>query len=471
MLLAPDPRADARQSRSQPSCLIDFDAAEHLADLLEAVNAENGGTVPALMPILVEGDGNCLFHAVSRALIGHETLYAVLRQAVANELATNRDWHVENVFSGAAEVFDDEMQLASENGTFVPVQHLVALANVIKRPIVLLSSLEEMRLHPEAVGAAVYLPARLDPALCCPNPLLLAWSSPARNHFVPLCRTRGGPAAPTLPPACRPPLGACLPNGHPDFSVERYIPVGYWCLTSTTDEQLPQHALAKSGKYQTFQPRLVQRTAELACATLTAADPVAAATAMVADDFTKTATGGMLAVAACAVLEASRQFYLRSTGGGVPNALFDGICGPEYSKLLAALPRLPAAALRVCVAKEVRDLMCILGIKRQLDADVASSEVQRWLVQQLMQDAQYDLNEAEDDLAVCLIETLAAAAQAQAAQAAQAQAAHAARLERCASDTTRSLLQRLASESRPHPRWAPLVRCVACLCALHLRRR
>ena len=444
--------------------MCDPHAEEHLAELLAAVNAENGGTVPALVPISVQGDGNCLFHAVSRALIGYETLYAVLREAVFKELTTHRDWHIEHAFGGSAEAFDDEMRNADRNGSFVPVQHLVALANVIKRPVVLLSSLEDMRLRADVAGTTVYLPGRLDTAHCCPNPLLLAWSSPARNHFVPLCRTREGPAAPTLPPACRPPPDACLPNGRPEFSVERYIPVGCWHLTGTTEEQLPPRALAKPGKYEAFQAKLVQKTAQAAYAALVAAEPIAAANAVAADDFKGTASGGMLAVSACAVLEATRVYHSR-THGGVRDALLDSICGPEYAKLLAALPHVPAAALCVCVAKELLEQLQMLNLQRQVSVVDQDSLLRRIVLGLELQNAQEELAEAEQTLEVCKLEA-SAAAQAQAAQAAQAaQTAHAARLERTASVNTAALLKRLASESisTPLPRWAPrgLGRCVA----------
>jgi hypothetical protein len=51
---------------------VDEAASEYLRDLLDAVDAENGGEGNGLAPIRVEGDGFCMTHAVSRAIFGSE---------------------------------------------------------------------------------------------------------------------------------------------------------------------------------------------------------------------------------------------------------------------------------------------------------------------------------------------------------------------------------------------------------------
>ena len=72
--------------------LVDTKAAAYLADTLETIAACNGGAAGVLSPIKVEGDGSCLFHAVSRALLGTETFYHVLRRKCAEELEANKAW-------------------------------------------------------------------------------------------------------------------------------------------------------------------------------------------------------------------------------------------------------------------------------------------------------------------------------------------------------------------------------------------
>ncbi len=412
------------------------------------------------MPVGVQGDGNCLFHAVSRALIGYETLYAVLRQEVAKELADNRGWYVEHVFQGVAEVFDEELRGADVQGTHAPVTHLVALANMIRRPVALLSSLEDMRLHADAVGSAVYLPARRQPAECCPHPLLIAWSSGIHNHYVPLCRTSTGPRAPMLPPSCRPPPGACVPYGRPEFNVENYIPVGGWTLMGTAEAQLPAKALAKGNEYSVFQGKLVSQTAAAARAALLALPPVEAAIAVMADATNEAAARGMLAVSVCVELEAYRQYHkCTQDATAPPDPLLDVIGEPAFAWLLAALPPAPAAALRARVAVGVRDQLYALDLMRQLDDDILVLIAAGLQLQKLRRMADVAVVDAENELNDAVMEWHAAnTPEALAGRATEeARAAHAQRLERMASVNTRALLQRLAAEaaSTPLPRWAP----------------
>ena len=71
---------------------MDKDAAAYLADTLAKIAECNGGAAGVLSPFQVEGDGSCMFHAVSRALFGVETFYHVLRRKCAEELEANKAW-------------------------------------------------------------------------------------------------------------------------------------------------------------------------------------------------------------------------------------------------------------------------------------------------------------------------------------------------------------------------------------------
>lgn len=82
---------------------MDQAAAAYLADTLAKISECNGGAAGVLSPFKVEGDGSCMFHAVSRALFGSETFYHVLRRKCAEELAANKAWY--GGLSGAVQSF------------------------------------------------------------------------------------------------------------------------------------------------------------------------------------------------------------------------------------------------------------------------------------------------------------------------------------------------------------------------------
>lgn len=89
---------------------MDQAAAAYLADTLAKISECNGGAAGVLSPFKVEGDGSCMFHAVSRALFGSETFYHVLRRKCAEELEANKAWYggpsgaVQSFLSGSLRV-------------------------------------------------------------------------------------------------------------------------------------------------------------------------------------------------------------------------------------------------------------------------------------------------------------------------------------------------------------------------------
>ena len=55
--------------------------------------------LPGVVPVRVTGDGNCLFHAVSRALVEYmyPTSNKSLRACAAAELLSNKSWYAEQM--------------------------------------------------------------------------------------------------------------------------------------------------------------------------------------------------------------------------------------------------------------------------------------------------------------------------------------------------------------------------------------
>ena len=408
------------------------------------MDEDNGGVAASLLPVHVDGDGNCLFHSVSRALIGFETLYHVLRVKVFEELRVNREWYVRHLFFGAAEMFDADLINAEQSGVWAPVTHLVALANVIRRPIALLCSLEDLAAQPEKAGSAVYLPARHEAHECCSHPLLLAWASGEYNHYVPLCRNgaAGHPAAPTLPERCRPQRGVPL-----NFAVETFIPVGCWRLTGTPKEHLPANALVQAGRYEQFTRRLVERAAHQATAAVNALPPGAAARALTSDDFMGEAQrdAGMLSLSACVALEATRRYCLFSTGER--DEFLDGVCAQQFDALADGLASdVAKCALHVCLLKELRMKLCELLALMQAQLDALSTvrlRINIRIVEESLEDAEAELD------AALLLATMDAMQQQPAGQAALQQRAPS------ASVNVHQLMQRLVSHAHsPPPRFA-----------------
>lgn len=162
------------------------------------------------MPIHADGDGHCLVHAISRALVGRELFWHALRE--------NLQLHFQEKLSLYQMHFQDfirhsEWQEIIEEckPDFVPPEgellglrniHIFGLANVLRRPIVLLDSIVGMRSSGDYSG--VFLPTLCDKTECMDKdgrlnkPLCIAWSSLGRNHYIPLVGIEGK-QAPRLP--------------------------------------------------------------------------------------------------------------------------------------------------------------------------------------------------------------------------------------------------------------------------------
>ena len=85
--------------------------------------------------IRVPGDGNCLTHSISRAVLGVELLYHVLRQEMRDELAAHAEWYAthtnELVFAEeAGQSRDQSLREVFPESKPKPVLSLVALSLV-----------------------------------------------------------------------------------------------------------------------------------------------------------------------------------------------------------------------------------------------------------------------------------------------------------------------------------------------------
>jgi hypothetical protein len=175
--------------------VIDKGAQKYLSGLLK--------TLPGFHAIDVDGDGNCLVHALSRCMCGIEMLYCALRNDLREELLTYIEFYMTalgdfyDADSLQAELLEaaedaapgeasEEMGAFNHFGKCLSPLHVFALANVLRRPIVLYSAPEDWGNS----NAGVYLPAREGVALqedgTPVGPLFVSWSSSKFAHFVSL---------------------------------------------------------------------------------------------------------------------------------------------------------------------------------------------------------------------------------------------------------------------------------------------
>jgi hypothetical protein len=117
--------------RQQQAAYVDTLCLSYLGDLLDN---------QSLVPFQSEGDGNCLLHAVCKAVNGKDANYQELREEMAKELVENELWYRFHLD------FDDtrwaeSLEMARGDGNYLGFEHIFALANVLKRPIILLDNL------------------------------------------------------------------------------------------------------------------------------------------------------------------------------------------------------------------------------------------------------------------------------------------------------------------------------------------
>ncbi|XP_063075896.1 deubiquitinating protein VCPIP1 [Engraulis encrasicolus] len=183
----------------------------YLRDTLEEIRAANHGK-DRLVPLFVQGDGHCLVHAISRALVGRELFWHALRENLKRHFveflpryrALFSDFIAANEWEDIINECDPEFTPPEGVPLGLRNVHVFGLANVLRRPILLLDSLSGMRSSGDY--SATFLPGLVAPENCrsrgatdksrsggggggpglLNKPICLAWSSSAHNHYLPL---------------------------------------------------------------------------------------------------------------------------------------------------------------------------------------------------------------------------------------------------------------------------------------------
>ncbi|TDH06370.1 hypothetical protein EPR50_G00132530 [Perca flavescens] len=169
----------------------------YLHDTLEEVKKANSSR-ECLIPVHVDGDGHCLVHAVSRALVGRELFWHALRENLKQNFKQNLDRY-KALFQDFIDAAEWEDIINECDPLFIPPEgvplglrniHIFGLANVLHRPIILLDSLSGMRSSGDY--SATFLPGLVAEEQCSGKdgklnkPICIAWSSSGRNHYIPL---------------------------------------------------------------------------------------------------------------------------------------------------------------------------------------------------------------------------------------------------------------------------------------------
>ncbi|CAL1543504.1 unnamed protein product, partial [Lymnaea stagnalis] len=175
---------------------------DYLRDTLNLIKLDNENE-ERLVPIHADGDGHCLVHAVSRALVGWQLFWHPLRVNLMRHFQENFTKY-QMQFQDFIDASEWQLIIKECDPNFVPNGaeptglrniHILGLANVLKRPIVLLDSLEGIQSSGDY--SAIFLPCFSPPSECMNkdgilnNPICIAWSSPGRNHFIPLVGVKG----------------------------------------------------------------------------------------------------------------------------------------------------------------------------------------------------------------------------------------------------------------------------------------
>ncbi|XP_073187093.1 deubiquitinating protein VCPIP1 isoform X2 [Lepidochelys kempii] len=200
----------------------------YLHDTLEDIKKANNSQ-DCLIPVHVDGDGHCLVHAVSRALVGRELFWHALRENLKKHFKENLSRY-KALFHDFIDAVEWEDIINECDPLFVPPEgvplglrniHIFGLANVLHRPIILLDSLSGMRSSGDY--SATFLPGLVPVEKCMGKdgmlnkPICIAWSSSGRNHYIPLVGIKGA-ALPKLPMKLLPKAW-----GVPQDLIKKYI--------------------------------------------------------------------------------------------------------------------------------------------------------------------------------------------------------------------------------------------------------
>eukprot|EP00743_Colponemidia_sp_Colp-15_P008966 GILK01009783.1.p1 GENE.GILK01009783.1~~GILK01009783.1.p1 ORF type:complete len:385 (-),score=30.56 GILK01009783.1:46-1200(-) len=186
---------------ARPEDPVDQQTLAYLNEFFQEMQLNQPGT--HVVPVRVNGDGNCLLNAVSVAIWGSEDWSSYLRPKLVEELTEHKAWYgskLEIALPGqGSQELESAIACAQQEGAFLTNLHIVALSHVIRRPIILLASRTDM--GNLGVGyhgcSGTFLPCRsIESAdMTWIRPVVVAWSSDLFNHFVPLLCAQGSPPA------------------------------------------------------------------------------------------------------------------------------------------------------------------------------------------------------------------------------------------------------------------------------------
>ena len=139
-------------------------SVSYLRETLDAIRKSNDDE-DCILPIHADGDGHCLVHAVSRALIGRELFWHALR--------ANLKVHFQSNLGKYKEIFSDFIDscewldiIAECDPEFVPRDgepmglrniHIFGLANILRRPIILLDSITGIQSSADYTGKDTFI--------------------------------------------------------------------------------------------------------------------------------------------------------------------------------------------------------------------------------------------------------------------------------------------------------------------------
>ncbi|GIY94825.1 hypothetical protein CEXT_484631 [Caerostris extrusa] len=201
---------------------------DYLSETLKLIISSNEGE-ERLLPIHADGDGHCLVHAISRALVGRELFWHPLRCCLKRHFESNLDKFKE-LFKDFIDTDEWQSIIDECDPEFKPPEgelhglrniHIFGLANVLRRPIILLDSLECMKKCGDY--SALFLPGFVDTDGCkgkdntLNKPICIAWSSYSHNHYIPLVGIQNVPL-PVLPLSLLPKVW-----GMPQSEISNYI--------------------------------------------------------------------------------------------------------------------------------------------------------------------------------------------------------------------------------------------------------
>ena len=135
---------------------------QYLADTLNDITAFNNDET-RLIPIHADGDGHCLVHAISRALVGRELFWHALRVNLGQHIRENIDKY-KALFQNFVDSSEWDDIINECDPYYIPPEgeplglrniHIFGLANVLHRPIILLDSKSGMQSFGDYSGKAL----------------------------------------------------------------------------------------------------------------------------------------------------------------------------------------------------------------------------------------------------------------------------------------------------------------------------